>query len=449
MSRVAAACRERLAACRERLTTWRMNALGYRYSYNRAHDEQIVSRIWASMGEDMEDADPRRRRWSRATAQYRAQLTMRTTMSVWAFELACAGALPFFLLGFWIFNTLRKHNESAESCDGVQLVFAKRWATNPEIFAVPDALDGQAVITRPLTRHQLSAGDLVFIVRLMGSTLRQGVPFPFQFVLKCAVDLASVRAALTPLQPAFILVYWEFSCSLSVITQRMQEHGIDVYNIMHGDKHFYAKHAFFEVNRCYCWNQFYVDLFKQEHVRAEFHCFTNPAFVLDESEEQYRSTHGSGGLGIAAPHLATLNQADGNSEEEAILFADLINGLARHSSVTIRPHPFYRDDFEKIGQRLTPAVTIEEPSAKPARLFLLDHAIIVGTISTLLLEAAHIGCQVVVIETPAVKDLAQYHYFYGLENVRVSSLDTLEETIAAIDAQQKVGQTLSTAPASA
>jgi len=40
-----------------------------------------------------------------------------------------------------------------------------------------------------------------------------------------------------------------------------------------------------------------------------------------------------------------------------------------------------------------------------------------------------------------MKDVEQYHYLYTLENVTTSTLEDLSETIAAIDAKTKVGQT--------
>ena len=246
--------------------------------------------------------------------------------------------------------------------------------------------------------------------------------------------------------PRFILVYWEFSCSLSVVTHAMEQTGIETYNVMHGDKHYYAKHAFFEVHRCYCWNGFYVNLFKDEFVSADFRVFTNPRFELTEDERSYQAGHMPAGIGVAAPHMATLAGPNDDQASAASAFAAALNTLAATQAVTIRPHPFYSEDFTAIEGHLSSRVMIERPSEKPARLFLLDHKVIVGTLSTLLLEAAHLGCCVIVIDTPVMEDLKSYHYFYDMDNVTTCTLDDLPDTISTIDGGPDMGQTVEATP---
>ena len=423
------------------LSRLRMTLLGYRYDYNRTTDERIISSIQQQWGDSLTVPEDQQRRLSRTIAQYQAQLAMRPGFSKWLFEFASIITLPFFILACWTAYVLQGGSREKSTCDGVQLVFAERWRTNPEIFSVPDELASQSIVTRPLTRHRLSSSDVHVLWSLLGLGLSRATPFPIQLALKCAVDIAAVRVAVMDLAPSFVLVYWEFSCSLSAITQAMAQSTIETYNVMHGDKHYYAKHAFFEVSRCYCWNSFYVDLFREEFVSADFRQFTNPRFVLDKEEESYRSNHSPKGIGIAAPHMATLAARSDDTEAAAKKFANAINALAATDTVTVRPHPFYEEDFKTIKRHLSERVIVEHPAEKPARLFLLDHAAIVGTVSTLLLEAAHLGCQVVIIDTPVMEDVKSYHYLYKLENVTTSTLEDLKAIIAAIDDSAVVGQT--------
>ncbi len=425
-----------------RLSLMRMKLLGYRYDYDRSVDEKIIAAIYTHMASALDGANEQKRRLSRTIAQYRAQLAMRPRLSIWAFEGASFFALPFYLFGYWITYVLRGGDRPTQTCGGVQLVFANRWRDNPEIFAVPGELADRTIVTKPLTHHSLKFSDVRLLAALLAQTIAQRTPFPFQLVLKCAVDIASVRAAVMQLKADFVLVYWEFSCSLSAITLALAHDGIETYNVMHGDKHYYAKHAFFEVDRCYCWNTFYVDIFKQEHVHAEFRVFTNPGFKLSESEKAYRAGNTAKGIGIAAPHIATLANRNDDQIEAAQEFSEAVNALAINHDVTIRPHPFYATEFNAIGKRLLAHVTIELPTSKPARMFLLDHTIIIGTVSTLLLEAAHVGTQVVILSTPVMTDVERYHYLYEMENVSTCTLDQLTDTIAAIDDEAPVGQTV-------
>ncbi len=430
-----------MLALRKYLSRLHMNLLGYRYDYDRTTNESIVSGIQDRWGDSLTAPDDQQRRLCRTMAQYQAQLAMRPSLSKWLFECASFVALPFFVLAWRLAFSLQGGTRAKHTCDGVQLVFAERWCTNPEIFSVPDELASLTIVTRPLTRHRLSSSDLQLLWALVTLSLRQMTPFPFQLVLKCAVDMAAVRAAVIDLAPRFILVYWEFSCSLSAVTHAMAQTDIETYNVMHGDKHYYAKHAFFEVNRCYCWNTFYVDLFKDEFVLADFRRFTNPRFMLDEEDESYRSSHASKGIGIAAPHMATLAGRKDDLNSAAAQFANAVNDLAATHAVTIRPHPFYAEDFTSIKKYLSPQVIIEYPTQKSARIFLLDHTVIVGTVSTLLLEAAQLGCRVVIIDTPVMEDVKAYHYLYKMENVTTSTLNDLQAAITTIDDSGAVGQT--------
>ena len=442
-----------LGRLRQSFSRLRMRSLGYRYDYDRTIDERIVATIREDMGDDLNGPDDERRRLARTIAQYRAQLAMRPRTSLWVFEIASLFALPLFLAGSWIAYRVRGASKHARTCDGLQLVFANRWRDNPEIFAVPDDLKDRSIETECLTQHRLSNSDVRLVAALLVRAIALRVAFPFQLVLKCSVDIAAVRAALTRSRPRFILVYWEFSCSLSAIVQAIGQDGIETYNIMHGDKHYYAKHAFFEVDRCYCWNTFYIDIFQEEHVRADFRVFTNPGFVLSAEEESYCQGNAPTGIGIAAPHIATLSDRNGNQKDAADQFANAVNALAINHPVTIRPHPFYTREFDVIRSRLSSRVTIEHPTSKSARMFLLDYRVIVGTVSTLLLEAAHLGCKVVILSTSVMKNVESYHYLYKMENVFTSTLDTLTDTIATIDAgvmdEQTAGMGIGTADTAA
>jgi len=429
-----------LANIKKNASYLRMAALGYRYDYSRAKNEKIITSIWSRMRVLLENSEPSKRRLYRAMAQFRAHLLMRPIKSAWAFEVASLFAFPLFIVACWLGYLAQGRDRGTNVGDGIQLVFGARWKTNPEIFAIPETLAKKIMATEMLSSHRLSSQDVALVLKVLYLAIQERLPFPLQFTLKCAVDIALVRAAIRRYTPKFVLVYWEYSCSLSVITQALAQNGIETYNIMHGDKHYYAKHAFFEVHRCYCWNEFYVDVFRSEYVHAQFHCFTNPSFVLKEEERSYLADHESAGVGVAAPHLATLVDPHADKDLAAIQFANALNALAKLKSVTIRSHPFYAEEFRSIRSRLSTDVTIQLPRSKSARAFLLDHNIIVGTASTLLLEAAHLGLNVVIIRTQAMADLERHHYLYTMENVSVCTLESLNSSIAAINLNAKVSE---------
>lgn len=426
---------------RERIGQLRMELLGYEYDYDRETNEAIVLDVLGTVGPQIEDDNPKQRRFARTIAQYRAQLVTRPQFSVWLFEVSSLIGLPVFLFAAWSINCFSRASSNSASPSGVRLVFAKRWRTNPEIFSIPQELGTTDIETRTLTDYRITSQDLGLVINLFWRSILAGTPFPAQLALKCAVDLAHVRAALTGQKPRFILLYWEFSCSLSFITQAMCESGIETYNVMHGDKFYYAKHAFFEVTRCYCWSKFYIDLFTEEYVKADFRVFQNKSFILTAEEKRDRKQLGKGSIGIAAPHIATLTQDRGQDASATRAFSVAVNELAKTRATKIRPHPFYEAEFDSFRPHLAPMVCIEPPNSTTPRRFLIENDIIIGTVSTLLLEAAHLGFDVIILKTDAMKSVESYHYLYRMENVRTASLESLPETVASIDAGRELRQT--------
>lgn len=426
---------------RDQVSQVRMSLLGYKYDYDRETNEKIVSDVLASLRSKLEDSNHRKRRLARTMAQYRAQLITRPSLSVWLFEIASIVALPAFLAAMLALIFLTRDGATRAQASGVRLVFPKRWRTNPEIYSVPNELEAEKIATRALDGYRLTASDINLVLNLLWLSLQARTPFPAQLSLKCAVDLAHVRASLLRLHPRFIIVYWEFSCSLSFITQAMNDSQIETYNVMHGDKFYYAKHAFFEVTRCYCWNTFYVELFKEEWAEADFRVFQNESFVLTAEEKGVRAQRDTGSIGIPAPHIKTLTRLTSQESAAALSFTTAVNKLTGNHTVRLRPHPFYESEFEILKPHLSPKVVIENPKSTSPRDFLIANDIIIGTVSTLLLEAAHLGFDVIILSTEAMKSVESYHYLYRMENVRTCALDSLSQEVANIDASRAVRQT--------
>ena len=246
------------------------------------------------------------------------------------------------------------------------------------------------------------------------------------------MDISKVRPVLNRNAPQFIIVYWEFSCSLSYLTYILHKQNIKIYNVMHGDKHFYAKHAFFEVDKCFCWNEYYITLFKSVHARSEFIPFENPAFKITSEETKWLNENKPDKIGIVAPHTSTLTDNPVELRTYVIKFSQIINNLALKYDVIIRTHPHYNDDFNIFLKYLSKSITIERPSQREARLFILESRIIIGTVSSILIEAANLNKNVITIDTPAIETFQNYHYMYNLPNVHNSNLNCLYEKVCSL-----------------
>lgn len=409
------------------IAKWRRRALAYKYDFNTNANERIIADVRRAISDRLEAADGRHRAAARTIAHYLAQLALRPRWSKWLFELAALPALPLYLV-YASLKGILKHAHTVEAIDGVQLVFPGRFEINPEIFCIPDELVGARIATKPLESGFLHTQDIWGVLHLLVSALRLRAPFPAQLALKCAVDLSKVRGALNGLAPKWIIVYWEFSCALSFVSGALRGDKIATYNVMHGDKNFYAKNAFFEVDRCYCWDSYYAGLFRKESVRAEFRIFQNPAFKMSAADVLCEAVRRPSTIGLTVPDLEMLSA---DSREAAHLMkkiAEACNTLAANYDVSVRPHPLYVENFLRLRPFLQDSVEVVTAEDENARAFILRHALLIGTNSTVLLEAAHLGRKVILLSAPTTTRQDRHHYLYSHPNVVTCSIDALTTT---------------------
>jgi len=403
----------------------RRRMLAYKYDFNTEANARIISNVRDAIGDHLEDTNDDARTNARTVAHYLAQLALRPIWSKWLFELIAIPALPLFLM-YAGFKGLVKNKRAMQAVGGVRLIFPHRFRINPEIFCIPDEIEGAMIATRPIARGFLLGRDIWRTLQLLAAAVRLKTPFPIQLALKCGVDLSKVREALNGLTPEWVIVYWEFSCALSFVNGSLRENGVATYNVMHGEKNFYAKHAFFEVTRCYCWDSYYIDLFRKECVRADFRAFRNPAFEPNKSEE---SNFMPTGIGLVVPDPATLSTNPRDAKHFAKQIATACNELAGHHDLSVRPHPIYNEGFHALRPFMSLALKIVTAEQENARTFILRRELLIGTNSTMLLEAARLGRKVIMLNTPATSEQERHHYIDPYPNVMTCSIDALTATV--------------------
>ena len=415
-----------------RIKSFQQMLLGYRYNYNRPKNELIIKKVYSKFKSAISNEDRNKRLIDRTIAHYEAQLALRPLFSIVFFEIISYFILPLFLMVNYLkfklyMSTVQK------KCDGLQCVFPERWDLNKELFIIPKQLKNKNLQTYLLSHSSLNLKDILNILYLIFRTISFRNPFPIQLSLKCAKDISKLRTAIIENDPSFIIIYWEFSCSISFITYTLNREDKEVYNVMHGDKHYYAKHAFFEVNQCYCWNNYYIELFKEVFVKSEFIKFNNPAFELKKNEVHWLQLNPPNNIGIVAPHTSTLTDKSKDLKDYISKFSKIMNKLALNNNLTIRTHPKYKQDFDIFKKYLSNQVTIEEANERNARFFILESYVIIGTVSSILIEAAYLGKNVIIINTPSIGTVQNYHYLYNLPNVYIVNLEELDKKIYALN----------------
>jgi len=238
-----------------------------------------------------------------------------------------------------------------------------------------------------------------------------------------------VRRALNGLAPKWVIVYWEFNCALSFVNGSLKRDNIATYNVMHGEKNFYAKNAFFEVERCYCWDSHYIELFRRGFARSDFKVFQNPAFKIDGTQEMDRLP---AGVGLIVPDLATLSADPQEAKHLIKKIAGACDSIAESYDVSVRPHPVYEEAFVALHPFINDKLKIVTIQQEGARAFILHRSLLIGTNSTMLLEAVHMRREVVMLDTPVSADQERHRYIHCHPNVTTCSIDALASTVLEI-----------------
>lgn len=364
---------------------------------------------------------------ARSLAQFLCQSKLRPLSSLLLTEgIAAVILLPSLLL--WLGRGITIVPTQREKVRGVRWNKDPfRFKRNPNIFHTPDELLADAPETRFAETTYMRWPDLCFMAGVAGQIVRRSPLFSLQLIFKISKEIAWARYYIEHHPSEYVLLDTEFDCATSALTLYLHRHGQRLYNVMHGDKFRSAMDCFFEVDRCYCWNEFYVNLFKEQHARADFRIYANPNFVRKEI------VAAGNGIGVILPVAMFIG-----GEKELRAFCQGINTLSGRYPIEIRPHPAYAYEQETLKPHLSDNVVFSDPSCETARQFIGRHQLIVGTTSTAITESIMLGVQTACVRCPYVNDIATYHFMFTLPNCHLVSSDALASQIIEILAP-KVG----------
>lgn len=125
---------------------------------------------------------------------------------------------------------------------------------------VPDNLKEEFLDYKEI--HQGSYGyitltDIYFFKKLLPYSLS-----PY-FLLKIMYKISIYRNVIDSFSPNAVICTSEYSFTSSVLTEYCNSNSIEHINVMHGDKLLNIRDSFFQFNRCYVWDNFYVSLFSK------------------------------------------------------------------------------------------------------------------------------------------------------------------------------------------
>jgi len=123
----------------------------------------------------------------------------------------------------------------------------------------------------------LGANDLDIVWKMMGVA-----PLHPYFVFKALMNVARYSHLIYRYSPVIMIQFGEFSFSSSVLTEYCHRHGVKHIDVMHGEKLYYIRDAFFHYDECYVWSDYYKNLLtKLKAEPTQFRISVPPSLMID------------------------------------------------------------------------------------------------------------------------------------------------------------------------
>lgn len=308
----------------------------------------------------------------RSYYQYRAQAMLQGRLMSSLVSVACLPVTVLMLIKF----RRASAPEKEAPCDNRAVFFRDGKPAN----IMPNVLKDEFVecVVDPVEGSYLRKEDM----KLVWQMIRR-CPFSWQLILKCVIKLARYRYALEKYDPKALIMCNEYSFTSSVLTAFCERNGVELIDVMHGDKFYDIHDSFFRFHRCYVWDENYQRLLTS--MRAES---TQFRIAVPESlkfrqeaipEKCYDYTYY---LGAEDKHALTR------------LHGFLSRLQSKGATVNVRPHPRYTD-MELLAQLYTD-ISVENTKEVTIETSVLRSRAVVSQFSTVLLQAYYNDIDVVI-----------------------------------------------------
>ena len=271
-------------------------------------------RFLDSIGEARNDID-------RGYKQYLCQNFLVPDWKKWLLNIVSALIVPFVVLYYLVKGIFSKQGEHVDAMierKGMEEVvpFVVRKLYHPDNRFWDEG-------------SSMTIKDVPFLMELV----KKG-PFHPYFVLKSLMNVALYSDAIRRHTPSVMIQFGEFSYSSSILTTYCHRNGVRHIDIMHGEKLWYIRDAFFHYDECYVWDEHYIDLFRK--LKAEPN-----QFVVALPESMHIDTQIHNNKDVYADYkyyLGVISESELRGVVESMQFA-IRNG----KKVKYRPHPRYTD----------------------------------------------------------------------------------------------------------
>lgn len=155
-------------------------------------------------------------------------------------------------------------------------------------------------------------------------------PLSFYFHLKLMMKLAMTSYCISMYNPKAIITWTESSFATSLISEYCEAKGVENIGIMHGERLYGLKLAFFRCSRYYAWDDDYVNLFRLMRCEpTQFHVELPPAVTLPSLKRMDKKYRYDYTFYLQGETQDSMRKLQGICK---IL-------LANNKKIAVRPHP--------------------------------------------------------------------------------------------------------------
>lgn len=255
----------------------------------------------------------------------------------------------------------------------------------------------------------LSLDDMLFLFKL----IRKAPHHPY-FSFKSMMNVARYSDMIKRHQPKVMIQFGEFSFSSSILTAYCHRHNAKHIDVMHGEKIYCIKDAFFHYDECYVWSDFYINLFQSERAFHNQFIVALPPSMKIDCRKYFNNEY-------FADYKYYL---EGYTESELKqIVASMSFAKKQGKTVKYRLHPRYSD--VALLQKYVSENEIEYPKSVPILESISSTDNIVGLFTTVMAQAYFSGKNVIMDDVTYKKlydRCAEYRYAL-VENVK----DTLSK----------------------
>ncbi len=346
-----------------------------------------------SLGEPQDDID-------RSYKQYLCQNFFVPIWKVCMFNVAAALVVPLVVL-FYIFKGL-----FVRKGEPVNAIIEKKGMEVVIPAVVKDKYQPDSRFWNESS--SMSLRDIGFFLKLVARS-----PHHPYFVLKAMMNVVRYSDMIRQHSPSVMIEFGEFSFSSSILTAYCHRYGIKHVDIMHGEKLWFIRDAYFHYDECYVWDEYYANLFRSLKAEpTQFRVALPPSMQIDTDTHINPDAYADYKYYLALyseAQIASIVRSMGFVKQEG-------------KTVKYRPHPRYSD------MELLRKYVAEDEIEYPSKVGIIDSIsnleYAVGSYTTVLSQAFFSGKHVVLDDMTyhqQYEDLKKMRYILASENLNTLS----------------------------